>query len=98
MLHHPLLFPCQSSTILELTEAQLCSTTSEQIDAYWQQVGSSAIESNVITPHSTQPGQISHTILATAPSDSFSLQNKYNPYEGTRGACPASSPTMKARC
>ena len=47
--------------------------TSEQIDAYWQQVESSVIESNVITPHSTQPGQISHTNPATAPSDSFSM-------------------------
>ena len=73
--------------------------TGEQIDAYWQQVESSAIESNVITPYSTQPGRISHTIPATASSDSFSLQNEYtNPYEGTRGAYPASSSTMQARC
>ena len=92
-------FPHQSSTIPELTEAQLCSMTGEQIDAYWEQVKSSAIELNVITPHSTQPGQISHTIPATAPSDSFSMQNKYtNPYEGTRGAYPASSSTIQARC
>ena len=94
----PFPFACQSSTIPELTEAQLCSMTGEQIDAYWQQVESSAIESNVITQHSTQPGRIYHTIPATTPSDSFYLQNEYtNPYEGTRGAYPASSSTMQAR-
>ena len=53
----------------------------------------------MITPHYNQPGRISHTIPATASSDSFSLPNKYtNPYEGMRGAYPASSSTIQARC
>ena len=52
----------------------------------------------MITPHSSQPGRISHTILATASSDSFYMQNEYtHPQDGTRGAYPPSSSTAQAR-
>ena len=88
-------FPCQSSTIPELTEAEISNMTGDQIDDHWHQVDSNPIESNVITPHSTQPRRISHTIPATATSNSFSMQNEWtHPQDSTRGAYPASLSTM----
>ena len=91
-------FPRQSSNYPELTEAEICNMTGDQLNDHWHQVDSNPTDSNVITPHLSQPGRISHTIPATAPSDSFSMQNEYtNPYE-VRGAYPASTSTMRARC
>ena len=73
--------------------------TGDQLDDYYQRVDSNPTDSNVVTPNSSQPGRICHTIPATAPSDSFSMQNKYtHPQDGTRGAYPPSSSTAQARC
>ena len=91
-------FPCQSSNYPELTKEEICSMAGDQLDEYYNQVDSNLADSNVITPHSSQPGQIFHTIPATAPSDSFSMQNEYtHPHDGTRGAYPPSSSTALAR-
>ena len=92
-------FPSQSSTYPELTEAEICNMTGDQLNDHWHQFDSNPTDSNMLTPHSTQTGQISHTIPAMAPSDSFSMQNEYtHPQDGTRGAYPPSLSTVRARC
>ena len=73
--------------------------TGDQLNEYYNQVDSNLPDPNEVTPYSSQPGRISHTIPATAPSDSFSMQNKYtHPHNGTKGAYPPSSSTARARC
>lgn len=95
----PYPFPRQSSTYPELTEEEICNMTGDQLNGHWHQVDSNPTDSNVITPHSTQPERISHTIPATAPSDSFSMHNEYtHPQDGTRGAYPPFLSTVQARC
>ena len=92
-------FTRQSSNYPELTDAEICSMTGQQLNEYYALVDANQPDPNEITPYSSQPGRISHTIPATAPSDSFSLQNEYtNPYEGTRGAYPDSLFTIQTRC
>ena len=72
--------------------------TGDQLDEYYNQVDSNLASSNVITPHSSQPGRISHTIPATEPSDFFSMQNECtHPQDGTQGAYLPSSSTTQAR-
>ena len=73
--------------------------TGDQLDEYYNQVDSNLPDPSVITPHSSQLGRISHTILVTAPSDSFSMQNEYtHPHNGTRDAYPPFLSTAQARC
>ena len=91
-------FSRQSSNYPELTDAEICSMTGQQLDEYYAMVDANQNEPNEVTPYSSQPGRISHTVPATAPSDSFSMQNEYtHPHKGTRGAYPPSSSTARAR-
>ena len=91
-------FTCQSSNYPELTDSEIRSMTGQQLNEYYAGVDANQPDPNAVTPYSSQPGRISHTIPATAPSDFFSMQNEYtHPHDGTRGAYPPSSSTAQAR-
>ena len=66
-------FTHQSSNYPELTDAEICSMTGQQLNEYYAMVDANQNEPNEVTPYSSQPGQISHTVPAMAPSDSFSM-------------------------